>query len=987
MLVQLSPWETSRTSLRIRRTSSEHDTNNNRRRNVKGPTVENVGRNSGALMMSPVPAVAASFVNTVNKRGLPKMAAHSTEFNGCLPLLAITTDHQISVVGRKILDRRDYNNVVGDQAAITSTVSSSSSSYREFSSLRYSSRPGDASSFLPKSNARDNNDLPNIAAILDTKNELVYAVQYDNRRLCCWDLWEGSGPDDKIALKVDLISPALSMSLLHFNKGMIYGTCQNGDVFVAKVLVSATTDGVAATKRQLEVDYLPSQRPDGAIHIGTCAEIRATNKTRQSGRKRKMSDSEGNTSVTFHQAFYNSSTIQLVRHDTFVALATAEVGLKTDELVQKIATVVDVGSGQTRDKRLLANADLLISASSTVPSVVLAYTIVDGNRSTTNEPDCGPEQHPDGAKFCASLCLAEATFASHLIRIDSDTKPFGLLSENLIACASVSSVSLFDLKSGALILKKARNRPIAGMDLPLLFKCDLKTATIAALHAHDKQENLLSVTATSVGDAGMQHRLTSLTSSAILTGSLLAPTPMSKVRKFDATERKRQAPGETMEDTVENALAALWACREKHCKGNTSPKSFQEVFEECVSNLTKTNRAVRTTKCGESHLLREENPQHNPQDPSNSFCEDSGAVNALSKMNGGTVVSRVNGKSNKNKSRYQGVPDSLPQTFIDETARLMLDFILAPKQDCAALGLEARLILKGLLRTGRVSARLHFEGSFPLQETTKKHPLYIILRKIHRPVEGNPLTAMQLIVELLQNCGDLSERQLVIMMDYMLRIPQADDIAQTFAESTVIEMTQKLRRDSRSYMSIRGKKINGNQHTNISKEAWLAIGRRLVLAGAELVFHMILCYSECNGIMLRIALAEILHSSAEAIVMAQLLSRMLKSSPSNTPLMHRKNPNFVRTTCQWITSLCESFEDDLKETKTPFGTDYLTHLLNGVQAATRNSQAIISFKDGIGIAESAKKELLHRSDANGNETSLWQPEEELPGYSIDRFVF
>lgn len=706
-----------------------------------------------------------------------------------------------------------------------------------------------------------------------------------------------------------------------------------------------------------------------------------------------MSDAaagETGTPMTFYQVYHDSQKVQIVRHDTSMALSTttiaaattstsAEGGLHNIETVRKVATLLDLGSTAAsethgQDERVLANAEIFIATkTNTSPAMVLAYTIVDqGRPSTINET-----HHDDVTTFCASLSLAEAALASHPIRLDPGMKPFGLMSDTLVACASVSSVSLFDLTSGALAASK---KGLRGEQSRIL-QCDSKTTTIAVLSSPPQDEShigSLSLSTTRVSGAVTQSVLSNLKASAILTGSLLAAE-----RTLKSHEGKDVEPinDQSMEGAIEKALASLRVCTEQYHGRKAPSNSFCKVFDECLLDLTNIGHGRKADlNEGDSSMNGEMTP-HNPQDPSNSAFESTRTTTRRSSKSNSTPL-----KNGRCELIQIGNADLLPQAFLDGTIRIILGAIRSPTLDGGKLGVDTRLVLRRLLRTGRVSARMHFEGSFPLQETVKKHPLYVVLRLMHQqPLDKNPLTSMQLIVELLQSCIDLSERQLVIMVDYMLRFPHADDIAQTFADSTAIEMTQKLQNDSRSYISIRGEKPKESRGANMTEEAWDTIGRRLVLAGTELIFHMILCYSECNGIMLRIALAEVLNSSVEAIVMAQLLTRMLKSSPSNTPLMHRKNPNFVRTICQWISSLCESFEEELKDAKSPTGADYLTYLLHGVQTATRNSQAIISFKDGIGIAEAVKKERLERS-ANA-ETSLWQAEEDLPGYSIDRFVF
>jgi hypothetical protein len=77
----------------------------------------------------------------------------------------------------------------------------------------------------------------------------------------------------------------------------------------------------------------------------------------------------------------------------------------------------------------------------------------------------------------------------------------------------------------------------------------------------------------------------------------------------------------------------------------------------------------------------------------------------------------------------------------------------------------------------------------------------------------------------------------------------------------------------------------------------------------------------------------------------------------------------------------------LKKAKTPSGDAYVTFLLDEVQTATRNSQAIISFKDSIGVAEAARKDLQKQEEKDAAKTKRWPVDDVLPGYAIERLVF
>ena len=92
----------------------------------------------------------------------------------------------------------------------------------------------------------------------------------------------------------------------------------------------------------------------------------------------------------------------------------------------------------------------------------------------------------------------------------------------------------------------------------------------------------------------------------------------------------------------------------------------------------------------------------------------------------------------------------------------------------------------------------------------------------------------------------------------------------------------------------------------------------------------------------------------------------------------------MRSACQWIAALSESFRDDLSWAKTSSGENYLNLLLNAVENVTKNSQAVMLLKDSIGVAEMAKKQK--KLDARKGLKEARQMEE-MWGYSIDHIVF
>ena len=171
---------------------------------------------------------------------------------------------------------------------------------------------------------------------------------------------------------------------------------------------------------------------------------------------------------------------------------------------------------------------------------------------------------------------------------------------------------------------------------------------------------------------------------------------------------------------------------------------------------------------------------HNPQDalPSSDATSPKKAKLSPKKLPNGVISSPYHHGCSSSSL-------SLPQSFIDGAVRIAVSTLEAKNSEesfVANAGLDARAILELLLKTGKVSARLHFEGNDSIQESVGKHKLITALQSVAlSDKEGQRVfTPVDMIVVMLTKCSDLSERQLVAMLNYMMRESIPDDIASMF---------------------------------------------------------------------------------------------------------------------------------------------------------------------------------------------------------------
>jgi hypothetical protein len=768
-------------------------------------------------------------------------------------------------------------------------------------------------------------------------------MQQGNHRLTCWNSWKSSGPDEKSALNIHLEYPALSMTLLPMSKGIVYGSCRNGYIYIARVVGET-----------ISVEYLHLKQPEGTVHIGTFAEIKV-DQAKGSGRKRKLSDADGNSSVNFYQAFCDGVSIKVVRNIVSLSISNSEKLIKSGSLIQNAASVCLFNDelSDYRGQHTLDRAELLISSSGSAPKISVIYTVSNNSTSASQtekieDPSCGT--------FCVAISLANGEIANNPVRLPSETTQFGLVTETVLAAASSEMIHLYDLMTGSMLQSSSLKRAAGDLDDndDWVLHTNDKHGILALLFRREEHLHVALSTAALDESKGNLSSNT-IKSSSKLACSLLAcrnERPQSQMKMFDQISitggNKDKSSSSALIRMDESVARALTTLEETLSQGDKSRSntSFREVFDASVSTLMKDiNGSNQETE------FRVANDS-NPQDPSN------GELKALTKV---LKHGKLNGRCSSTKTRCRKIPPSIPQSFIDGSLQIALSIILKERQaknSSAArhkLGLDARYVLKDLIQSRRVSARRHFEGSYALQETEKEHPLSKALKALGHPSAENPLSALQMILEIIVNCSDLSERHLVIMLNYMVRHAKADGIVDTVRH-------QHADTPPKEYAFVKGNE------------------KKTIIAGVKAVLQMIVGYSECNEAMLRVALVEELSSPAEAVILARMLPKLLMSNPYSS----NRAPYFVRSACQWIAALSESFRDDLSWAKTSCGESHLALLLDSVEKISKTSQALMSLKDSIGVAEMIHKQKRIRARKGVSESPQT---EEMWGYSIDHIIF
>lgn len=403
MRIELSPWEVAETSFHhgggagteAGAGASSPMTSPTKRRRQQSDSLSKCKGEEKLLSVSFIEQTSSSRRSRKkrkDKKGRPGKASSSAEEEDRTPVLTVTSSHRIAVMVENDTVAGSYKN---SSSTGTGISVGASKSLQESSILQFASRPSKTTAFLPldsdsssnlngtstkhfgnnnshKSEERHANAaLPLIPAVFDAQQNRVYALQKNNAKLVSYVAANASSSSESAneavssCISVHLEHAASSLSLIHLphhhhhHRGgtsssnsntaarcIVYGTCQDGRIFVACCSPSATATaaegggggGNANHEEQLLVEYIDTTSRSSLVdphqqHVGTLAHLLTrTGETQQhAGTKRKMDDPSSDETgdccsmIMFHQLFLEDRGIALVRQKVRVTAPVAVV--------------------------------------------------------------------------------------------------------------------------------------------------------------------------------------------------------------------------------------------------------------------------------------------------------------------------------------------------------------------------------------------------------------------------------------------------------------------------------------------------------------------------------------------------------------------------------------------------------------------------------------------------------------------------------------
>jgi len=362
-------------------------------------------------------------------------------------------------------------------------------------------------------------------------------------------------------------------------------------------------------------------------------------------------------------------------------------------------------------------------------------------------------------------------------------------------------------------------------------------------------------------------------------------------------------------------------------------------------------------------------------------------------------------------------PSSIPQRFIDGAMPIVLSTLLLPRvkrdgdnddethkilsERVRLARLDAGLIVSRLLRSGKVSARLHFEpddydGNYFLKilraiKMSKK-------KSIH--TDERTFSSVDMMHDVLSYCSDVSEHLMITMMSYGLGRASADDMAENFMAYSSSAPSKQL---CQRYLTAKKENNDDNKQDKEKPSEVEALTYKVVKAGVAELLKRIVTFARCNETLLRNAMRDGL-TKDEAVLIVHLLADLLSTvSKEDIGIINSsKNPSpRTKSIVPWISALCDAHKDNLKgntekenddeDGGSDDGTDGpIKYVRQAVTDSLVQIEAVVALRDAYehanaligGIERNTDPKKQHREGISSKKESG-----PVPQYSVERLVF
>lgn len=902
MKIEFSSWETTDSTLHRRR---KRPTNGE-----KNPSDD-----------EPLPLLLAhSFVKSLRSRTSKK--ARTQALDDVIPLVVLTSETKVAVAG-----------ILKGEFIVSQT-------------RQYPCPPG--VSFFP------DDDAPRIPAVLEKKNERMYALRNNNNQIVCWP----SMSDDP----TDLVSKslakdcALSLDVMPGRFSLVFGTLQ-GDrtqLFFASLDQGAQDINL----RLFDLPGLPKGSESTLQHIATFGYERIFDddlsvKSPAAGKRKATTMEAGkgnaNEGMVIVQVLLHESTLYVARH----------------EIVAEDPS--DVSSFKRAVKVHGIPLNLHHQEDITVDFVGHAGDMVVLSCRTAS-----------GGQFLFSISAKTGKIASGPFNVRGKPQRFSLVDPQSVIAQIDDGVALIDLKSGAILQVVSLPKDIQSQNWKLL-GMDPRKARVFVLLENDEAYSVASANVLFEEDSGSSKCLAARISQQIETRT--GPSYQGPLlRRQSLQNRENGDGGYSMASTTRTAVEWLGAVCSMFESSLLDPKDnpVTSIFAEATESMARAEGVISqsTGRVGKAHQsdlhtkrgakngvlfingssrkgVDGKGRRHASATTSRGAKKDENFPNGLLFLNGSSSdVPVVNGGGKAPRA-----PASVPEgrqisENLQKIQPALVSFvgvsairILLIKRNIGSARNMGRSILRRVLRSNRASARYIFDshGGFSLPDVLKA----LQKRSCEDKVAYSPV---ELLFDIFNHCKDASERHMVLGAQYMLQRATAEDQAGYFERTEPFCSVYK--RLCHNYRTLAGTAdLKSDPET------------KLLICGSEIFLASILAYSECNETLLRRSIAENL-SRAEVPLFLKLVVRAARYTQK-----HHLEHAYI-----WTAALCERLQ--------PLRSGSEIKLIQKLQAS------LSAERDATSALLSSVKDLLETSiqdisESSEDKTGLMQ----LPPYQLERLVF
>ena len=885
------------------------------------------------------------------------------------PDLVLSSEHQISVLGhtgsKKILKSSDHTTLRED------TIS-------EVSRWIYTSRPGDQTSFLPKSS-----ETEEIGAVVDPNSRSVFSLQNNNQTIKIWSLDEDvSGPDDSdedglLVKRIDLPSPVLSMDAIPFRKqtrvkikdgdslvdptvgilGGIAGLLQNEQTFILIIDVSRQVQleiyGGSETKssRRKSTSNTVKKNASTKKHLYSVISYNSisSNLMQEPGQKRKLesiepSETDNNGEVVITHLSLDSKKsdgIEFGKHtislngimDKFSATYGKQTGLV--EIPHELYKHASNGNGHGHGK-----AESVRVTQLDPNHVAVVYeSKADGWFVTILD-----------TKYGQSVVQQFS-----LLKKDSATVVdiAGLSTSILAVLTSDDVITVYDVRR-AIVLHELSVHNAFPMD-------DNDGKYEFGMTSHWYSGTLGIVRKYS----GPQTRNKDVDIHTLVS--------FAKIGIFDNEDDVEESPSSKSalkgSYNLARAIASSMMTTSSMFNGTNIPVPTIRDDFSITDWIRISSIKVSTKNIDANNLIQ--------------TIEDAGRITNL----------KVSGKSTKlcsaiehAISTYSSKGEDLPQKIIDATISVALNRLYSLKysdsgvQDCV----ETILLC---IKTGKVSGRDHLEKS----DFSFRSMLSLIKKSYDATAKSKKnirLSPVNFIYYLLRYCkGSLPEHALVTILHFALCYITAKEYQQHWVEcsqddswytDTSVKVLQKRLKKAES-------QLNESKSSNGVKKLIEKIEKRLYTAQQLFFIEAIISNSRCNSALLKLSLKEGLSHSDKGEVdlliyaLSQLLRKVGKTRKQSQAVNGREG--ISSRIAQWLSAVVDSNLTSLLSGKSNKQTLTCIELAKKeVSATIMQTNALLSLQD-----------LMNHFDVAANNASSSKTVKEVasvpPLYGIEMLIF